>query len=289
MRLSVIIPVHNRQKLAERALRSALSQDVHGMEVLVVDDCSEPPFQLPGDLASDRRVSVLRNEANLGAGGARNVGVTAAQGEWIAFLDSDDYWLPDTLAPRLALAERQFAASGNSLAAYAAGFVLLRQSSGQGETRIPAGSADLKDFLSGCWFSPGSTALLRREVFAQIGPHDPALRRFEDFDWFIRFALAGGRLEIWPHVAAIVEVGGKTSAQAGTAVISLLRAKYVASGGSHRLPPETINQIEACFDFELASCLAAEKRWLPSVFYLIRSFWRVPRNTLYVRRLWKQA
>src|SRR6202011_5778050 len=95
--------------------------------------------------------------------------------------------------------------------AYAAGFVLDRQSNGQHhqETRIPLPSAQLADFVSGCWFAHGSTALLRREAFARVGESDPALRRFEDYDWFVRFALAGGRLEVWPYVAAIVEVSKK--------------------------------------------------------------------------------
>ena len=46
------------------------------------------------------------------------------------------------------------------------------------------------------------------------------------------------------------------------------------------------NQLEACFDFEMASILAAARQWVPTVYYLGRSFWRVPRTTLYLRRLW---
>ena len=92
MLLSVVLPVFNRQELAERALRSALVQDVADMEVVVVDDGSEPPFCLPVDLASHPKIRVIRQDKNLGESGARNAGVDAARGEWIAFLDSDDYW-----------------------------------------------------------------------------------------------------------------------------------------------------------------------------------------------------
>jgi glycosyltransferase involved in cell wall biosynthesis len=287
MRLSVVTPVYDRQKLGERALRSALSQDVDGMEIVVVDDCSAPPFKLPADLASDPRVRVLRHEINQGAGRARDTGVAASRGDWVAFLDSDDYWLPGTLAPRLELAERAFAACGNPLVAYAAGFVLERKSSGRRGSRIPAASADLKDFVSGCWFAHGSTALLRREAFARVGPTDPALRRLEDYDWFIRFALLGGRLEVWPHVAAIIEVAGKPPASAVKAATSHLHAKYVDPAGSYRLAPDVVNQLEACFDFELASSLSAERQWLPTLYHLARSFWRIPRTTLHLRQLWK--
>jgi glycosyltransferase involved in cell wall biosynthesis len=290
MRVSVIVPVYERQALAERALRSARSQDVDGMEIIAVDDASEPPFHLPADLAADPRIRVVRHAQNRGAGRARDSGVAAAQGEWIAFLDSDDYWLPGTLAPRLELAERTFAAKRDPMVAYAAGFVLDRRTQAQQhqETRIPLASADIDDFLSGCWFAHGSTALLRREAFARVGESDPALRRFEDYDWFVRFALAGGRLEVWPHVAAIVEVSHKPRVSAVEDVVAHLRAKYTDPGGPYRLAPAAINRLEACFDFELASSLSAHKKWLLMFVHLARSFWRVPRTTLHLRRLWKE-
>src|SRR5262249_55465295 len=135
--------VYDRQGLGERALRSARDQDVAGMEIVVVDDGSNPPFGLPADLVSDPQVRLVRHETNRGAGCARDTGAAAARGDWIAFLDSDDYWLPGTLAPRLELAERGFAATGDPMVAYAAGFVLdrkLNRQHGQG-TRIPLPSA----------------------------------------------------------------------------------------------------------------------------------------------------
>ena len=289
MRISVIIPVYDRQALGERALRSARSQDLDEMEVIVVDDGSHPPFELPPDLAVDPGVRVMRHPDNRGAGRSRDTGIAAARGDWIAFLDSDDYWLPGTLAPRLEMAERAFAATGDPMVAYAAGFVLDRQSNGQHqqETRIPLASAKLEDFVSGCWFAHGSTALLRRDVFARIGGTDPALRRFEDYDWFVRFSLAGGRLEVWPYVAAIVEVTKKPRVSAVHEVVEHLRAKYADPHGPYRLAPEAINRLEACFDFELASSLSADKRWLATLIHLARSFWRVPRRTLHLRRLWR--
>lgn len=289
MRVSVVIPVYDRQALGERALRSAVVQDVDGIEVVVVDDGSDPAFQVPADLASDDRVRVVRHEENRGAGRSRDTGVAAARGDWIAFLDSDDYWLPGTLAPRLEMAERAFSATRDPMVAYAAGFVLDRRLNGHQhqETRIPLPSADIADFLSGCWFAHGSTALLQREAFARVGECDPGLRRYEDYDWFVRFALAGGRLDVWPHVAAIVEVTKKPRVAAVHEVVDHLRAKYADPNGPYRLAPDAINRLEACLDFELASSLSADKKWLPTLIHLARSFWRVPRTTLHLRRLWR--
>jgi hypothetical protein len=70
------------------------------------------------------------------------------------------------------------------------------------------------------------------------------------------------------------------------AATSQLRAKYLDANGTYRLAPEVVNQFEACFDFELASSLASEKQWLLMLFHLGRSFWRVPRGSLHLRRLW---
>jgi glycosyltransferase involved in cell wall biosynthesis len=285
-RLSVVIPVYDRQALCERALRSVRAQNVDGMEIIVVDDFSPTPFTLPAEMASDPRIRVLRHDVNRGAGRARDSGVAASRGAWIAFLDSDDYWLPGTLAPRLELAERAFAASPDPMVAFAAGFVLERKASGRSDPRIPLASADLKDFVSGCWFAHGSTAMLRREAFARVGPTDPGLRRLEDFDWFIRFVSIGGRLEVWPHIAAVIEVIGKPPPSIARDTIEHLRAKYLGPAGPVRLAPDMVNQLKACFDFEMASSLSAQRQWLSTAFYLARSFWRVPRATLHLRRLW---
>jgi glycosyltransferase involved in cell wall biosynthesis len=288
MRLSVVIPVFNRQHLAERALRSVLAQRLDDMQVVIVDDCSVPPFEIPSDI-DGARLRVVRHSANQGAGGARDSGVAAGEGEWIAFLDSDDYWLPGTLTRRLDVAERHYAASGNPMVAHAAGFVLDRKPLRRHEARIPRCSADPKDFASACWFAHGSTMLVRREVFALVGPSDPQLRRLEDFDWLLRFALKGGRLEVWPEVAAIIEIRGKPRIEAVEAAIARLDQKYVVPTGDFRLPAPLVNRLEAYFDLERASAFAAARQWLPMIAYLSRSFWRVPRTTLHLGHFWQSA
>jgi hypothetical protein len=94
-------------------------------------------------------------------------------------------------------------------------------------------------------------------------------------------------LEIWPHFAALIEVRSKAGMQSAEPSIAHLRAKYANPAAG--LPPDVINQIEACFDFELASMRSADGRWLATLFYLCRSFWRVPRTNLHLRRLWKRT
>ncbi|MFT7677149.1 MAG: glycosyltransferase involved in cell wall biosynthesis [Planctomycetota bacterium] len=94
-RFSVVIPAYNREGTIERCIQSALDQSHAPMEILVVDDGSKDrTAELSASFGSVVRVI---SKANGGAPSARNHGVREARGEWIAFLDSDDYWEPDHL------------------------------------------------------------------------------------------------------------------------------------------------------------------------------------------------
>ena len=94
--VTVVIPAWNREALIARAVESALAQ-VPGRpaEIIVVDDCSS---DATGAVAEALGARVIRHEVNQGEAGARNTGVAAASHEWVAFLDSDDEWLPTHLA-----------------------------------------------------------------------------------------------------------------------------------------------------------------------------------------------
>ncbi len=86
--VSIIIPYYNRPEKLERCLNSVLKQTYQDFEILVVDDYSTVPLTLN----LDSRIKIFRNLKNLGPGLSRNVGVDNTNGDFIAFLDSDDYW-----------------------------------------------------------------------------------------------------------------------------------------------------------------------------------------------------
>ena len=106
--VSIIVPVFNRRSAIREALESILKQTYEHWEALVVDDGStDGTAQVVEEYSrADSRVRLLRHGQRKGAQAARNSGIRAAQGRWIAFLDSDDQWLPDSLEARLGLAER---------------------------------------------------------------------------------------------------------------------------------------------------------------------------------------
>lgn len=105
--VSVVIPTFNRPELlVSRALSSALGQRCVQLEVVVVLDGEDPQTRAALATFSDERLRVLELPTKQGASAARNAGVQASQGEWIAFLDDDDEWRPDKLARQLACAQR---------------------------------------------------------------------------------------------------------------------------------------------------------------------------------------
>jgi glycosyltransferase involved in cell wall biosynthesis len=102
----VVVPTHNRGRLLAQTLRTVLWQRDVDLEVVVVDDGSRDPevaAQVVADLADDR-VQLVRNPVPTGVSAARNRGIDAARGSWVAFCDDDDLWAPDKLALQLAAA-----------------------------------------------------------------------------------------------------------------------------------------------------------------------------------------
>ncbi len=108
-RCSVVIPVYNGEKYLAAALDSALCQTMRELEIIAVDDAStDASRELLGQYAKkDPRVRLVLLPQNGGVCGARNSGVEAAQGEWVAFLDCDDVWLPEKLETQFACLQKQ--------------------------------------------------------------------------------------------------------------------------------------------------------------------------------------
>jgi glycosyltransferase involved in cell wall biosynthesis len=99
---TIVIPTHDRPRLLERAVASALAQTVHDIQVVVVDDGSAEPVELG---LPDPRLLVIRNHRALGASAARNAGLRAAAGRWVTFTDDDDELLPDMVETSLEAAQ----------------------------------------------------------------------------------------------------------------------------------------------------------------------------------------
>lgn len=185
--VSVIIPMFNRECLIGEAITSILGQDYPQVELIVVDDGS-----------TDGSASVVANfpdviyikQSNQGPAVARNTGVERARGELIAFLDSDDLWLPQklnwqveawlqTAEPSLVIGHTRLRFSDHQ----------LRQSGYSNRMLDEAFPAYLPSAL-----------LVSRKTFDEVGGFDPSLRQGQDTDWFFRAIEQGVNRVVVPEV-----------------------------------------------------------------------------------------
>jgi glycosyltransferase involved in cell wall biosynthesis len=118
MRVSVIIPLFNKAPFIERALNSVTSQTFKDFELIVVDDGSTDGGAAIVESFSDSRFRLIKQD-NAGPGAARNRGLKEARGEFVAFLDADDEWLPEYLAESLHSLDEQ----GANAAAIVSGYL----------------------------------------------------------------------------------------------------------------------------------------------------------------------
>jgi len=185
--VSVIIPTRNRwPMLSTHALPSALAQVGVTFEVVVVDDASDDGTAERVGAIGDRRVRLVRNDANRRLPASRNVGADVARGEWLAFLDDDDLWSPRKLRAQLDTAR----VTGASWV-YAKCVVV----NGVGrplEVHPFPDPDELGALLLGGNHVPGggSNVIIRTETFQEIGPFDEGLRFFEDWDLWLRLVQA---------------------------------------------------------------------------------------------------
>ncbi len=183
--VSIVIPTHNRWSLLSRAaLPSALAQEGVDVEVIVVDDGSrdETSERLAG--LGDARVRVVRHESPRRVAAARNSGIAAARGDWLAFLDDDDVWAPDKLRRQLDSA----AADGVSLAY--SGVVVLDAAWRVIGVTIPEPVPDLRGLLLLRNVVPAgsSNVVVRTELVRSLGGFDERLHFNADWDLWLRLS-----------------------------------------------------------------------------------------------------
>jgi glycosyltransferase involved in cell wall biosynthesis len=181
--ISVIIPTYDRASKVIRALASVLYQTFTDYEVIVVDDGSR-------DGTSDRlapltrHIRYLRHHSNRGVSAARNTGIKAARSPLIAFLDSDDYWLPEKLSVQM-----DFFRHHPDAVACQTEEVWIRNGIPVNPKRKhlkPSGDI-FESSLKLCLVSP-SSVMLRRSLFSEVGLFDEDLPACEDYDLWLRIS-----------------------------------------------------------------------------------------------------
>jgi glycosyltransferase involved in cell wall biosynthesis len=182
-KVSVIIPTYNRAEKVVRAISSVLNQTFTDFEVIIIDDGSddgtdEAVARLKGP------IKYLVHSANLGVSAARNTGIKHSNAPFIAFLDSDDHWLPDKLNVQMNF----FETNSHSVACQTEE-IWIRNGRRVNPKKIhlkPSGDI-FEPSLKLCLVSP-SAVMLRRSVLDEVGLFDENLPACEDYDLWLRIA-----------------------------------------------------------------------------------------------------
>jgi len=275
-RVSVVIRTYNRAHLLGEAIESVLGQTIRDLELIVVDDGStdETPDLL--DRYSGRiRAVFLAHTANPAA--VFNAGIRLAQGEYVAFLDSDDIWLPDKLARQLESLE------SDSRFGFAYGNLRLLYQDGRlsapalSPAEIVKGSV-LRTMVRNMCIHP-STVVVRREWFDRRGLFDESIPICEDFFFFLDLARLTDAVGISKPMSLIRQHPGQISTRWGLrnyesaidALEGLLR---------HRDLPTDVrleaHRSIARYHTHLAKALIETGRITESRSHIVRALWRYP-------------
>jgi glycosyltransferase involved in cell wall biosynthesis len=201
--VSVIIPTHNRSDLLPKAICSVLRQTYTNLECIVVDDASTDDTERVVQQLADERLVYLRHETNQGASATRNTGIAHAKGDFIAFLDDDDEWLPTKL-------EKQVPHIQSLPASVGMVYCWMDYYDDQGRLVIehhPTYRGYVFPYvldqqrIGGC-----PTLLVRRPVIEKVGSFDESLPRGNDGD-FIRRVCLKYEVDFIPEVLVKVRVG----------------------------------------------------------------------------------
>jgi glycosyltransferase involved in cell wall biosynthesis len=223
--ITTIIPVFNRADIVARAIDSVLAQELppgFSVKVVVVDDASSDDLAAAlGRYGND--VICVRHARNSGAAAARNSGMTLAADGYVAFLDSDDVWLPGKLKVQLDMMR------ANRWPASCTAYYIARP--GRSEIVSPlykTGTLGLADFVWGCFTGSGSTLICTRAVLDEVGPLDAGLRRLEDWDWLLRY---GQKHELGFIAEPLTRVhpSHHQEPEKVLAALAILRAKHMSA------------------------------------------------------------
>lgn len=183
--VSIVIPTYNRAHLLSRTVKTVLNQTYSHFELIIVDDCSNDDTETVVKAFHDDRIRYIRHEKNQGAATTRNDGIVAAKGEYIAFQDSDDEWLPTKLEKQV----NAFNSAPRDLGVVYTSFWLIDDSK---KTLVPYSQmkqteGKIRDALLETNFVSTPTAVVRKACFEKAGMF-ANIPRFQDWELWLRIS-----------------------------------------------------------------------------------------------------
>lgn len=183
-KVSVIIPTYNRSVSLARSIRSVLNQTCADFELIVIDDASTDDTEKEVRKLSDKRIRIIKHSENLGGSAARNTGINNANGRYVAFLDSDDEWLPRKLERQIGVMDTFTSDEWGGV--YCGRYDVIRGLRTITQPNLE-GSFTFELLSGGGSIAAGSTLMVKKECMYRINGFDASFRRFQDLEMLLRF------------------------------------------------------------------------------------------------------
>ena len=194
--MSVVVPTHNRRAWLEKAVKSVLKQTYSNLEIIIINDASvdETGDYLRRLERQDSRFRPIHNIKPMGGGASRNIGLKNAHGEFIAFLDDDDEWMPDKIEKQVAFLKKHPGVAVVSC------WYLTRSPTTEWANSRPE-NVTFRDILWNNFPGSFSFCMVRRSVIDSGLYLNESLTNFQDWEFWLRVS-QGYSISILPHVLA---------------------------------------------------------------------------------------
>lgn len=194
--ISVVIPLYNKAHTIVNTLSTVMSQTYQDFEVVIVNDGStDNGVGVIGEHFHDSRIRII-NQENAGVGAARNRGVKEAKGDWIAFLDADDEWLPKYLQTLTSVLQKFPTANMIGCASYYKDFQTKKVSANALIDKYKDKAAEINYFMNPDKMTHIGATIIRKEKFLEVGGFNPDLKNNEDLLLQGSIAMEGGFIYI---------------------------------------------------------------------------------------------
>lgn len=243
-KVSIIIPAYNQGRFLSKAVESCLTQTFSDLEVIVVDDGStDNTSAIAAHYLVDHRFKYVKQQ-NAGAPAARNRGLKESAGDYLCYLDSDDYLLPQKIARQAALLDREV-----TLGWTYCDLITVDENDCPTQVQLPVSSykrrldGDIFESLMAGGYFPPHVVMVRREVMDAIGSWDESLGGHCDYDVWLRIAGTGYPVKFQPDKLAVYRIHASSMSSNAAAMARTRLATFAKI--ARLFPDRTAASLEA--------------------------------------------
>lgn len=264
--VSVIIPTYNRANLIGRAIQSVLNQTYRNIEIIIVDDASNDNTEEIVTKFHNINVVYIRHNCNKGGGAARNTGIKASNGKFIAFLDDDDEWLNDKLEKQV----KTILTLSSEWGGIYCGFYRITDKKIKKIEVFKKGNLKTELLKEQLDIGSSSTLLFIKKIILEIGLFDETFERNQDFELLIRFFR---KYKLFSLEEPLVKIYTRNYNIPNGEMMAKVKYKYLSKYNTdiYEYGLDIGNEIVAIQWLGVAFIFAKERKIVQNIYYIRKS------------------